>query len=256
MAVDEAALEAFLASDGQPEPANEATEQAVESQVAETPEPQVEDTIPEGDKFDRTYVEKLRRESASYRERAKRYQEAFDGYEDGQVEAWLGLAKQLREDPQATAAELQALAEQINAAYASEQAKLESQEVEQDQAEQQYLSKADVERMFRDREEKADLERRVAKIESDARELGYEPGSEQYDELLWFASRTKQGSIQEAHAQIQARDQAIYDRMIEKMGGKGYKVPEGTTPINDTDRKLKTFEDANDALEAWLASQG
>lgn len=260
MPVDEAALDAFLASDGETIPATEATEEAVASEV-ETPETHTEpetSTEVEGetdqDKFDRTYVEKLRRESASYRERAKRYQEAFDGYEDGQVEAWLGLAKQLREDPRSTAAELQALAEQINAAY---EADLEAREQETDQGEQ-YLTRAEVENIFKEREQAADLQRRVAQIETDAREMGYTvaPDNDEYQELLWVASRTESGDIRAAHEKIQARNQRIYDQMIAKVAGNpNPKVPQGTTPQQGAPEKIKTFQEANEALEAWLASQ-
>lgn len=262
MAVDEAALDAFLASDGEVTPANDATQEAADTQLPEgtdapTSEPSAEGepaTQDERDTFDRTYVEKLRRESASYRERAKRYQEAFDGYEDGQVDAWLGLARQLREDPRATAQELQALAEQINQAY---EADLEAREAETDQGEQ-YLTRAQVEEIFQERERQADLQRRVNQIEADARELGYNvaPDNEDYQELLWVASRTESGDIRAAHAKIEARNQAIYDRMIAKVSGNpNRQVPTGTTPAQGEPQKPKTFAEANEALEAWLASQ-
>lgn len=254
MAVDEAALDAFLASDGEPTPEPEAPA-APAAEAPVVPETPDTDPLPEGDKFDRAYVEKLRRESASYRERSKRYQEAFDGYEDGQVEAWLELAKQLREDPRSTAAELQALAEQINAAY---EADLEAREQETDQGEQ-YLTRAEVENIFKEREQAADLQRRVAQIETDARELGYTvaPDNDEYQELLWVANRTPSGSIKEAHEKIQARNQAIYDRMIAKVAGNpNPRVPQGGTPAQNGDSKFKDFESASEALDAWLASQG
>lgn len=262
MPVDEAALDAFLASDGEtPDPTPEPVAPAAPAQEDPAPAPEAHEasddapaTEAERDTFDRTYVEKLRRESASYRERAKRYQEAFDGYEDGQVEAWLGLARQLREDPRATAQELQALAEQINQAY---EADLESREQETDKGEQ-YLTRAQVEEIFQERERQADLQRRVSQIEADARELGYNvsPTDESYQELLWIASRTESGDIRAAHAKIEARNQAIYDRMIAKVSGNpDRKIPSGTTPEQGAPQKPKTFAEANEALDAWLASQ-
>jgi hypothetical protein len=258
MPVDEAALDAFLA---QPDPADAPA--AVETPAApatpETPAAPADDVdapLPEGDKFERAYVEKLRREAAGYRERAKaaeRYTSAFDGYEDDAVGEWLRLAQQLKADPKSTAAELSQLVEQINAAYAEDVEGTPTPE--EVQTPEGYLRKEDVERMFQEREQKADLDRRVVQIENDARNLGYEVGSDSYEELLWNASRLPSGSIQEAHAKIEARNQAIYDKMIADVGGRpAPKVPVGSTPAG-TDRAIKTFAEANEALDQWLASQ-
>lgn len=258
---NEAALDSMLAApDEDATPANEATQEATESELpAETetdPAPEAdEDNLPEGDTFKREYVEKLRRESASYRERAKKYQEAFDGYEDEAVGEWLRLAQSLRNDPKGTAEELAQLVEQINNAYSEQESKNQELDAERQVAEGEYLSRAEVERMFAEREQKADTERRIAQIELDAQNLGYKLGSEEYDELLWTASKLQSGSIKDAHEKLESRNQAIYDRMIEKMNGKDYKVPAGVTPPGE-DRKIKTFEEANAALDAWLAGQG
>jgi hypothetical protein len=252
MPVDEAALDAFLASDGEttapaepqadPAPATEAT---TEVEIPELPADQ--------DKFDRAYVEKLRREAASYRDRSKKYQTAFDGYEEEAVQEWLTLAEALKTDPKAAAERFAELAEAINEQYKEPEPEIEDTDPEL--GDNKPLTKAEFERLWSEKAKEADLNQRVVKIEADAQGLGYEKGSERYDYLLWRAGRLPSGSIQEAHEHILREEQSIFDRKVQEMGGKpAPQVPaDGTAPSGE--RKIRTFEEANEALDAWLANQ-
>lgn len=260
MAVDEAALDAFLADPSTPggdlNPTGEAAAAPAETPAVETPAAEVEHTIPEPtaeqDSFDRAYVEKLRRESAGYRERAKRYNDVFDGYEEDAVEEWLTLAATLKEDPKTAAARFAELAEAINSQFQEEgQAEVAAIEAEADAP----LTRKELEAFWAAKQAETEQAMLVKKIELDAKELGYEKGSDDYELLLFEASRLKNGSIQEAHAKIEARNKAILDAHLAKLGMQpNPKVPaEGAAASQE--RQLKTFEEANSALDAWLASQ-
>ena len=260
MAVDEAALDAFLASDGEvAAPAETAPETAapVSAPVAEAevPEPPANQ-----DTFDRAYVEKLRKESANYRERAKRYQEAFDGYEPEAVDEFLGLAQSLRADPLNTAERFQELADAIrsqygNAAGDEAEAALGIADNDPDLSDNKPLTQADFDRMWNEKQREIDLQNRVAKIESDATALGYEKGTRQYDRLLWEATRLPSGSIHEAHEHLQRERQAVIDAYVAEMGGQpAPTVPTGGVPASG-EKKLTSFAEANEALDAWLQQQ-
>jgi hypothetical protein len=267
MAVDEAALDAFLATPDAP--VAEAPAAAAPVATAETA-PVTEAVIPAAtpaadaavdaavaatgqseDKWDektRKYIEDLRDESAKYRKRGQRYNDVFDGYEEDAVSEWLDLANTLKNDPRAAAERFQTIAQAILEA---------NQEPEvpavDPNAAAEMFTKADFEKLMAERDAKADLDRRVAKIEVDARGLGYEVGSESYQELLWIASQIKSGSIQEAHAKMQAKYQAFFDAKVKEMGG----APAPVVPANGApasgERQLKTFDQANEALDAYLA---
>lgn len=253
MDIDEAALDTFLANDGAP-----AAEEAPQSDPApQATEPEVDlETLPEGDKFDRAYVEKLRRESANYRDRAKKYNDAFDGYEDEAVQEWLSLATSLRNDPRSAAQRFAELAEAINQQYADEAVSDEPPVSDNEMfSEDRPLTRAEVEKLLADRDREADMQRRVAQIHADAQSLGYQKGTQDYDRLLWEAGRLPSGSIQDAHAKLQAERQAVIDGYLAKLGtAPNPVVPQGGAPASQ-EKGFDSFEEASAALDAWLAGQ-
>lgn len=275
MAVDEAALDAFLADPTTPggdlnpdgnaaAPAAPVAEAPAAQADTEVAIPAAETPLPEGETFPREYVEKLRRESASYRERAKKYNDVFEGYEPEAVDEWLSLATSLKSDPKAAAERFAELAEAIRGQFADPDgaaadaavadAGLAPAEAAADA--EKPLTRAEVDAILAERDRKAELDRRVAQIEIDARSLGYEPRTEGYDELLYIASTLPSGSIQEAHAKVQARKQAVIDAYVASLGQKPAPVvpnPNGGPASGEV--KLRTFEEANSALDAWLANQ-
>lgn len=274
MPVDEAALNEFLAApEGSPAPeasaptaapaaapstpdAPAAAEAVIPSREA-TPsadakvEAAVAATGQTEDKWDpetRKYIESLRSESAKYRQRGQRYNEVFDGYEDEAVDEWLSLASTLREDPRAAATRFQEIAQAIL------EANQEDEPVVDHAAEAEVLTRAQFEQLMAEREAKADLERRVAKIEADATTMGYTVGDDRYQELLYVASTLPSGSIQEAHAKLAARDQAVIDRYVASLGAKpAPAAPSANGAPASGERSIKTFAQANEALDAYLA---
>jgi hypothetical protein len=242
MPVDEEALDAFLASDG---------DDAVET-PAPVDTPAVEsdpDPLPEGDKFDRAYVEKLRKESASYRERAKKYNEAFDGYEEEAVSEWLDLANALKSDPRTAAQRFKEIYEAIESNFQEEVEEL----IEESDPDNPVMTRADFEQLMAQRDHEMDIQRRVVGIEAQATELGYEVGSESYEELLWHASKTKTGDIKEAHEKIQAKYQSYFDKQVAEVGGRPNPMVTDRGAPASGERSIKTFEDADKALDQWLA---
>lgn len=227
-------------------PATPSADAKVEAAVAATGQTE--------DKWDpetRKYIESLRSESAKYRQRGQRYNEVFDGYEDDAVDEWLSLASTLREDPKAAAARFQEIAQAIL------EANTEPEPVVDHAAEAEVMTRAEFERALEaklaERDKAADLARRTAQIEADARVLGYEPGSESYEELLYTASRLPNGSIQAAHEKIAARRQAVIDQYVASLGTKpAPEVPAAGAPASG-ERKISSFKQANEALDAWLA---
>ena len=77
-----------------------------------------------------------------------------------------------------------------------------------------------------------------------------------YDELMYTASRVQGGSIQAAHAKLAARKQAVIDGYVASLGSKPAPiVPDPNGAPASGERTLKTFDQANEALDAWLANQ-
>jgi hypothetical protein len=205
----------------------------------------------EGDKFDRAYVERLRKEAASYRSKAKTYGDVFDQYEEADREAFLSLAKTLREDPKSAAQEMAAAAEAILKQYETGQ----PQGVDAD-GEPQYLTMADYQRLQEEQAVAAEMKN----IEVEARELGYTIDQKDVDYrlLLITAQNETGGDIAAAHAKIEARNQAIVDKYLAAKAADAEgspRVPAGDAQIPGTAQPIKSFKDARAGLEAFIAQQ-
>lgn len=216
------------------------------------------DTEPVGDVFDRKYVEKLRRESAGYRERAKRYQEAFDGYDEDAVEEWLGYVKNLRVDPKSTAERMADLSKGILEQYeVSAEGEVQAAGTAEAQGEEaRPFTESDYKRL-RAQEQAADIQRdNIRRVEAQARELGYEVGSKAYKQLLNEALELPDGNIQKAHENLQAERQRIIDEYIAEKGlAAGRRMPAQGVAGGENPPELKTWKDSREALNAFLDGQ-
>lgn len=271
--VDEAAVDAFL-QEGTPETnavdsaknystpeptAQETSAPAVEEAVANEVAPESDD-LPNQDTFDRAYVEKLRQESANYRTRAKKFQEAFDGYEEEAVGEWLELATTLRSDPRTAASRFKELAEAIEGQLTPEQAEAVMEQVTDDEVfpSEQPLTKAEFEKMWQQKQQEVETNQLIRQIENEAVDLGYEKGSKQYQRLLYEASQLPDGSVKKAHEALQAERQAIIDAYVAEMGGSPSPQVPGKNVGGESGqpKSFEDFETAKSALDEWLASQG
>ena len=232
----------------------EATPEAPEAADNSPAEDVTNDPFDSGaDSFDRAYVERLRKESAQYRTRAKEYEDYakhFEPYGEEDRAVWQEAMRLFNEDPQQGADYLERIAQAVKAGFTQEQAEAIASE-----GSDEPLTKADLDRIFAEREAEAEKAAEVARIESEAKELGYDPKSDEYTYLLTVASRLPSGSLKDAHAKIEAAYQARIDAFIAK---KAQEADESPAPPSDGgyapsgERPLKTWADADAAFRARL----
>lgn len=252
--MDTSAVEAFIDNDGaapEPEPVAEesAPVEPVEQNAAEAVSSS-ESAEESADSFPREYVEKLRKESASYRERAKKFETTFEGLDENDRETFLWLVDQYKGDAKAAGKEMLRLAQTLVGDEA---------EGESAPAEPQYMTKADYERI---RAEEA-TNARVAKIEADAQALGYKMESTEYMTLLLTANREAGGDIHKAHEMIKAREESIAKSAIEKFLADKQASAEGSPAVPPSgggvpsgERKAANLKETGQAALAWLQAQG
>lgn len=205
------------------------------------------------DSFDRQYVEKLRKESASYRTKAKEYEplaQAFEGYGDEDRAVWQEAMRRFQEDPKQGAEYLDSIAKAVLAEY-QEQADADAQPITDDQ--DRPLTRAEYQQLRDAEKAQAAQEAEVARIESEAKELGYDSASDEYTYLLTIASRLPSGSLQEAHAKIEAAYQAKIDAYLaakeaDAEGAGAPPVDSGDAPSGE--RQIRSFQDARAAALA------
>lgn len=212
----------------------------------ETPEPpSYQET------FDRKYVEKLRRENANYRDRAKQAESVWEGYEEGAVDEWKQMISNFRSDPKSVAEQWQQLSEQVLKQFTpAEQAEIA--EAVKD-GEDMPLTRHEFDQLMSQREQQWELESLVQDIEVEARDLGYNLKSREYKILLMTAQELPSGSIQEAHELLEAEKQRIVDAYVaEQEKGAGRVLPVNKVGVPDQTKGIKDFKDAKAALSNYL----
>lgn len=221
---------------------------AVESEgSAEESEPSYQET------FDRKYVEKLRRENAGYRERAKKFESVFEGYEEGAVDEWRDLITNFKSDPKSVAERMKDLSAQILEQF-SPQEQAEIAEAVAD-GEDMPLTRNEFNKLMAEREQQWELDSMVADIETEARDLGYNLKSREYKVLLMTAKELPSGSIQEAHEMLLAERQKYIDEAVAAMEKEaGRTLPSNTVGVPDGSKSIKDFKDAKAALSNYLDS--
>jgi hypothetical protein len=163
--------------------------------------------LPEDTKFDATYVKKLRQEAASYRTKAKQY-EAFESYDEADRKIFVQMAELFKTDPVAAADYWESLAKGVREANAP---------AAPQPGDDAPLTKADVDRLFAERDSAAAVQAEKVRIEHEATQLGYSVGSRQYKYLVQTARDETGGDLKAAHAAIEAEYQARIDQFV---GGK------------------------------------
>lgn len=212
----------------------------------ETPEPpSYQET------FDRKYVEKLRRENASYRDRAKQAESVWEGYEEGAVNEWKQMISTFKQDPKTVAEQWQQLAESVLSQFTPAEQKEIAEAVSE--GEDMPLTRHEFEQLMSQREQQWELDSLVADIETEAKDLGYNLKSREYKILLMTAQELPSGSIQEAHALLEAEKQRIIDEAVGSMEKEaGRRVPSALVGVPDQAKGIKDFKDAKAALSNYL----
>lgn len=227
------------------------TETATDAPAADAPV----DTDPfdgGADTFDRSYVEKLRGESANYRTKAKEYEsyaKAFEPYGDEDRAVWQEAMRRFNEDPKGGADYLEAIAKAVKAEY-QEQDEPVTDENDVPLTMSQYQALRDAEKA------QAEQDAEVSRIEKQAQGLGYDTASEEYTYLLTVASRLPDGDLDKAHAKIQAAEEARFQARLAKMQADAEGAPTapnaGAGAAPSGERQLKTWRDAELASRARL----
>lgn len=223
------------------------------AQTERATEPETfEDTTEEplkGDTFDRKYVEKLRRENASYRERARKFESMFEGYEEGAVNEWGQMISTFKQDPKSVAEQWKDLSEQVLSQFTPEE-----QEAIAEATDDQPLTLAQVQNLLAQKEQEWAQEAMVDDIEHEAQQLGYNLKSREYKILLQTAMEIPSGDLKEAHNILMSERQRWVDEAIaelEKQGG-GPKKPSSLVGVPDSSVQIKDFKDAKAALSNFL----
>lgn len=198
--------------------------------------------------FDRSYVEKLRREAAEHRTAAKPYKEVFDAYDDADKEIWFDLAKSMAADPKVGAQKMLELAQGLLEAGNTEGA---NQVLDGIEGEPEYLTAAQLEAEFAKREKQAKLDAEVQNINSEAKELGYKENTPAWRDLMSRALHDHNYDLKAAHAAREAEKQAVIDSFVASKG-QGPVVPAAAGAAPATGTVPKTMEEAREATRARL----
>lgn len=161
--------------------------------------------------FDREYVQSLREEAARYRTERNQYAQAFEGMGNDERDAWLAYVSLSR----------QAASGDQNAIGQLQEAGLWEAPSEEENRQEAALTAAEVERMLDQRLSQRDMQsaeaQAIAEVQSEARNLGYDPQSERYVLLLHYANQLPEGTpnlLGEADKMVKAYDQSIIDGLM------------------------------------------
>jgi hypothetical protein len=199
----------------------------------------------ETDKFDRAYVEKIRKEAANYRTKAKEY-EIFESYEQEQRDAWKELASTFQQDPRAGAELMKEIYESILAeggTPAEAEAGVEA-------VEEGFLTKSDLEKYLQEQQAQQDQAKAVQELETEAQGLGYTPGTPEYRWLMDLAAYDTSGDVTKAHEILAGRKQAAIDEYIasKTKDADGAGAPGNGTQLAGEGRTIKNLKDSKSAL--------
>lgn len=220
-------------------PAPEATEAPVETSETAAPEAPAAPVDPKV--FTEDYVRELRQESANYRTQAKPFKEVFDGVDESDRDVFLGLVKAYKDDPIAAAKEMARLAQGLLGTDAAAEASATAASTDGYMTEARYNEIREQER----------LATATRQIESEAKTLGYEIGTPEYQYLL-AAAKAHSGDLNAAHAYIEGRSQAAVDRFVASKTAEAQSAPavpgDQGAPASG-ERQLKTWRDVEAAID-------
>jgi len=210
---------------------------AVEPVVEPVVEPEVDPFDDEAtDTFERAYVEKIRREAAERRTSLKPYEEAFAPFSEPEREVLMSLVRDIG-NPETigeAAQRMKDLAERILAPDEETPEPVTPEptpEVEIPKTAEEL--QAFIDKYVSDRETASSTAAAEAKAQEDAvqaviketTDLGYEPGTREYETVLLRASQQFDGDVKAAHAAIEAEKQAVIDKFVEEAALKGAVFP-------------------------------
>lgn len=219
---------------------------------------------PAHDKFDRPYVEKLRREAAERRTALKQYEDTFSPYSDPERDVWKQLIAATAQDPSKGAEMMLDLHHRLlgTGDYAEEgpdpSATPGDGKSKLDEDLDRPLTKREMEAYLEDRARKSTEDQAVKAVTDEAVALGYTPKTHQYVALLRRALDDHSGDIKAAHAAFEADKQKVIDTFIAEQTAAGNAFPKltgalGAAPADPTGGPPKDFTSARASLKERLA---
>lgn len=206
--------------------------------------------------FDRKYVESLRQEAADRRTRHQPYEQAFNAWTEDDRSVWLESVALAAQDPVKGAERLREIAESLSPSQARELGLEPSKgqgEVKDLDPDSKYLTNDQLdERLKRERLEQ-ETATQLTLIKAQAKDMGYEDGSEEYWRLMWVANNVTKGDLSAADKHMKDERQKIVDDFIAEK-----RAQAENNPLNPQGRggrqenPIKNFKDARGAVEARL----
>ncbi|MFM1966808.1 MAG: hypothetical protein RL134_2533 [Actinomycetota bacterium] len=228
--------------------------------------------LPDGQQlFERSYVEKLRSESAGYRTQLRELEQKMqqpgkyqilDDYDDDDRAVWLGLAETWQSDPYAAAEQMRTIASRvlgdIEQGNASDEFYDDLEDAEQEaggeltQEQVQRIVQAEMQRQAAAQE----MESMVGEVFAEIKQAGIDPNSMDGYMVLWRASNETNGDIQAALAAHEQYRQSVIDGYVQgkAKGGTTPLVPNGTTGVQRVEPK--NLDDAFKAGREFLKNTG
>lgn len=218
---------------------------------AAPPAPEVEAALAELPVKWQSEVKRLRNEAAENRVEAKKFTEAFDGWQDSDVTGFLEIAAGLSSDQNAdveqSARRLLLAGKNILESLGVDVGDIAAPDPNRPMTRAEY--QREQERIDAERREQQDLDTRMREIDRQVEELQYEKGSTAHILLLQFAAQSDDGDVQKAHEALQAYNKSIVDETIARLQGKRQKhlatqPAVGTAPTPTPLEQPKTMEEA------------
>ena len=226
--------------------------------------------------FDRSYVDKVRREAAENRTKAREFEErlgamntryaAFEGYDDDDMGIWSEMGSSWKDgDYVGAATRMQQIAVGVlGDPNASSEERAEAAAVLDDpsiSAVAQGLTEDQVRAIAREETEVQAAERRQAVAIEDVfatiGEAGYERDSVDAAEVLWYANKVTNGDLEQAIGMKKAKEQSIIDNYVSSVaaGGTPVRLPATGTAGTPAPPAISDLSEARRQADAWLAER-
>ena len=207
-----AAAAAAPEAPAKPQPASKDTEPGEDSDLDTDPP---EDLYADPEKA-RKYVEKLRKEAAAARVKAKEARAPFEGWSPDDAKVLGEVIQLAAADPKVGAAKMREIADLLDKGDVEGAAEAAADASEAAAA---HLTPEDIDAKVREAVDAKDREHQLNvkrdEIIAKTKELGYEPGSADYFTVLHVAQFETNGDLEAAHAKIEERNQAIIDKFLD-----------------------------------------
>lgn len=199
------------------------------------------------------YVTELRNESKGYRQRARGFEELFEGYDDDDAQFLKDLVRDIKTAPGTAAQRAQQLVDALAGAVEAPA----STQTDEDRP----LTAKEVAKMLEDfgkkQDQTAQQREQLNNVYSEAEKLGYKQNTRPMVELLWVAANECNDDIAAAHKKLEDERQAIIDEAFDKkrtaaetshrVVTRSGSAPGGDKPIKSIKDASKAFREALDA---------